>query len=98
MAAATSEGPPLGRRRHARLAAYLVVAVDDHRLDLGSTEVDATAHGARVPAPSAVRSSQIVCFEPMTAIVSALTHPGACPLVQACDAAFAVEVGSTMGA
>jgi galactose mutarotase-like enzyme len=39
-----------------------------------------------------------LCFEPMTATVSALTHPGACPLVEAYDAAFAVEVGSTMGA
>ena len=25
-------------------------------------------------------------------------HPGACPLVEAYNAAFAVEVGSTMGA
>jgi galactose mutarotase-like enzyme len=39
-----------------------------------------------------------VCFEPMTATVSALTHPGACPLVAAYDATFAIEVGSTMGA
>jgi len=39
-----------------------------------------------------------VCFEPMTATVSALTRPGGCPLVPAYDAAFAVEVGSTMGA
>jgi aldose 1-epimerase len=39
-----------------------------------------------------------VCFEPMTATVSALTRPGGCPLVEACDAVFAVEVGSTMGA
>jgi aldose 1-epimerase len=39
-----------------------------------------------------------VCFEPMTATVSALTHPGACPLVEAYDATFAIEVGSTMGA
>jgi hypothetical protein len=30
--------------------------------------------------------------------VSALTHPGRCPLVEAYDAAFAVEVASTMGA
>jgi hypothetical protein len=34
----------------------------------------------------------------MTATVGALTQPGACPLVEAYDAAFAVEVGSTMGA
>jgi aldose 1-epimerase len=39
-----------------------------------------------------------LCFEPMTATVGALTHPGGCPLVEAYDAAFAVEVGSTMGA
>jgi aldose 1-epimerase len=39
-----------------------------------------------------------VCFEPMTATVSALTHPGDCPLAEAYDATFAVEVGSTMGA
>ena len=38
-----------------------------------------------------------VCFEPMTATVSALTRSGGCPLVPAYDAAFAVEVGSTMG-
>jgi hypothetical protein len=34
----------------------------------------------------------------MTATVSALTHPGACPLATAYDATFAIEVGSTMGA
>jgi aldose 1-epimerase len=39
-----------------------------------------------------------VCFEPMTATVNALTHPGACPLAGAYDATFAIEVGSTMGA
>jgi aldose 1-epimerase len=39
-----------------------------------------------------------VAFEPMTAPVSALTAPGACPLVESYDAAFAVEVGSTMDA
>ena len=30
--------------------------------------------------------------------MDASTHPGACPLAKAYDAAFAVEVGSTMGA
>jgi hypothetical protein len=34
----------------------------------------------------------------MTATVGALTHAGGCPLVEVYDAAFAVEVGSTMGA
>jgi galactose mutarotase-like enzyme len=37
-----------------------------------------------------------VAVEPMTAAVSALTHPGECPLVESYEAAFAVEVGSTM--
>jgi aldose 1-epimerase len=50
---------------------------------------------AQVFAPA---GQPFLCFEPMTATVSALTHPGACPLVEAYDAAFAVEVGSTMGA
>jgi aldose 1-epimerase len=39
-----------------------------------------------------------LCFEPMTATVSALTHPGDCPLAEAYDATFAVEVASTMSA
>jgi len=39
-----------------------------------------------------------VCFEPMTAAVNALAHPGACEVVEAYDAAFAVHVASTMGA
>jgi hypothetical protein len=30
-------------------AAHRVLVVDDDRLDLGSTEVDAAAHGASVP-------------------------------------------------
>jgi hypothetical protein len=34
----------------------------------------------------------------MTATVSALAHPGGWPLAEAYDAAFAVEVGSTMSA
>jgi aldose 1-epimerase len=38
-----------------------------------------------------------VAFEPMTAPVSALTVPGECPLVDSYEAAFAVEVGSTIG-
>jgi aldose 1-epimerase len=50
---------------------------------------------AQVFAPA---GQPFLCLEPMTATVSALTHPGACPLVEAYDAAFAVEVGSTMGA
>ena len=51
-------GRPAARRRgHARLAADLVVVVDDHRLDLRAAEVDATAHGASVPAPAGVRSA-----------------------------------------
>jgi aldose 1-epimerase len=50
---------------------------------------------AQVFAPA---GQPFLCFEPMTATVSALTHPGGCPLVEAYDAAFAVEVGSTMGA
>jgi aldose 1-epimerase len=50
---------------------------------------------AQVFAPPGER---FVCFEPMTATVSALTHPGGCPLAEAYDAAFGVEVGSTMGA
>ena len=57
IAAATSVGPPLVGVGHARLAADLVVAVDDHRLDLRAAEVDAAAHGARVPAAPAVRSA-----------------------------------------
>jgi hypothetical protein len=34
----------------------------------------------------------------MTATVSTLTHAGGCPLVEAYDAASAIEAGSTMGA
>ena len=47
--------PAAGRRRHAGLAAHLVVGVDDDRLDLRPAEVDAAAHGASVPAPRAAQ-------------------------------------------
>ena len=50
---------------------------------------------AQVFAPT---GQPFVAFEPMTAPVNALTVPGACPLVASYDAAFAVEVGSTMDA
>jgi aldose 1-epimerase len=35
---------------------------------------------AQVFAPA---GQPFLCFEPMTATVSALTHPGGCPLVEA---------------
>jgi hypothetical protein len=55
-------------------------------------------HGYRFAQLFASPGQPFVCFEPMTATVSALTHPGGCPLAEAYDAAFAVEVASTMGA
>jgi len=55
-------------------------------------------HGYRFAQVFAPAGQPFICFEPMTATVGALTHPGACPLAEAYDAAFAVEVASTMGA
>ena len=56
------------------------------------------ARGYRFAQVFAPPRQPFVCFEPMTATVSALTQPGGCPLVEVYDAVFAVEAGSTMGA
>jgi aldose 1-epimerase len=93
-----AEHGPLGQR-----------TFDDH-YEVGEDPVAFTArdadravtgrfeHGYPYAQVFAPPGQPFLCFEPMTATVSALTHPGACPLVEAYDAAFAVEVGSTMGA
>jgi aldose 1-epimerase len=55
-------------------------------------------HGYPFAQVFAPPGESFVCLEPMTATVSALTNPGGCPLTESYDAAFAVEVGSTMDA
>jgi hypothetical protein len=63
----------------------------------GHGRLHADRHGYPFAQVFAPPGEAFVCFEPMTATERAHA-PRSCPLVEAYDAAFAVEVGSTMSA
>jgi galactose mutarotase-like enzyme len=96
--AVDAERGPLGERTFDDLCAVGEEPVAFAVSGAGRTIVVRFLRGYSFAQVFAPTGQPFVAFEPMTAPVSALTVPGACPLVASYDAAFAVEVGSTMDA